>query len=137
MNRSTIRELTFKYLYGAEIQKELTVEQIEDFLASNEIEDKNTKKYMLNTISGIIANQTEIIDTIEKNLKEGWNLDRISKVSLSLLKLSIFEIVYEELPFKAIINDVVELAKNYGEDTAPTFVNGVLASVVREKQEKE
>lgn len=137
MNRSTIRELTFKYLYGAEIQKELTVEQIEDFLASNEIEDKNAKKYMLNTISGIIANQTEIIDTIEKNLKEGWNLDRISKVSLSLLKLSIFEIVYEELPFKAIINDVVELAKNYGEDTAPTFVNGVLASVVREKQEKE
>lgn len=137
MNRSTIRELTFKYLYGAEIQKELTVEQIEDFLASNEIEDKNAKKYMLNTISGIIANQTEIIDTIEKNLKEGWRLDRISKVSLSLLKLSIFEIVYEGLPFKAIINDVVELAKNYGEDTAPTFVNGVLASVVREKQEKE
>lgn len=136
MNRSAIRELTFKYLYGAEIQKELTVEQIEEFLTNSEIEDENASQYMFNTISGIIANKAEIMNTIEKNLKEGWKVDRISKVSLSLLKLSIFEIVYEELPFKAIINDVVELAKNYGEDSAPTFVNGVLASVVREKQEK-
>lgn len=132
MNRSAVRELAFQFLYGAEIQKEVKVEQIDEFLAENEIEDDNAKKYIENVVSGIIANQNEMTKTIEKNLKSDWKIERISKVSLALLKLSIFEIVYEKLPYKAIINDVVELAKKYGEETSPTFVNGVLASVVRE-----
>lgn len=135
MNRSAVRELAFQFLYGAEIQKELTTEQIEEFLSNNEINDENARKYITDIVSGIMTNHETIIKTVEQNLKEGWKIERLSKVSLALLKLSIYEIVYQNLPFKAIINDVVELAKKYGEDTAPTFVNGVLASVVRQKQD--
>ena len=130
MNRSAIRELGFKFLYGAEIQKELDLNQIDDFLQSNEINDEEAKKYIVDVTNGILSNEEEITKMIEQNLKADWKIERISKVSLALLKLAIFEIKYQELPYKAIINDVVELAKKYGEDGAHQFVNGVLASIV-------
>ena len=68
---------------------------------------------------------------IEKNLKTDWKMDRISKVDLSILKLAIYEIKYKEIPFKVVINEAVELAKKYGEDSSKNFVNGILASVVK------
>ena len=132
MNRSAMRETAFKFLYGAEIQKELSTEQINDYFAENDLDDENAKKYVYDIVNGIISNEEEIKKLIEQNLKADWEISRISKVSLALLKLAIFEIKYQELPYKAIINEVVELAKKYGEDTAPQFVNGVLASVVLE-----
>ena len=55
----------------------------------------------------------------------------ISKVNLAILKIAIWEIKFQELPFKVAINEAVELAKKYGDDSAPSFVNGVLASVVK------
>ena len=67
---------------------------------------------------------------ISKKLKKEWTIDRISKINLAILKIAIFEIKYQELPFKVAINEAVELAKKYGDDVAPVFVNGVLASIV-------
>ena len=133
MNRSAIREIAFKYLYGAEIQKELDINQIDEFLENYEVSDENARKYLNDLVKGISENEKEIISLIEHNLKEDWKIDRISKISLALLKLAIFEINYQNLPYKAIINEVVELAKKYGEDSAPLFINGVLASIVNKK----
>lgn len=135
MNRSAMRETAFQFLYGAEIQKELQIEQIETFLESNEINNDETKRYVTDIVAGILTNQAAITKTIEENLKADWQIERISKVSLALLKLAIFEIEYQHLPYKAIINEVVELAKKYGEDTSKQFVNGVLASVVKDKKQ--
>ena len=61
-----------------------------------------------------------------------WKFERISKIDLVILKLAIYEIKYKELPYKVVINEAVELAKKYGEDTSKNFVNGVLASIVKE-----
>ncbi len=134
MNRSAMREIAFKFLYGAEIQKELDPNQIDEFLENNDIEDENAKQYINEIANGIKANEADITKLIEQNLKSDWQIDRISKISLSLLKLAIFEINYQNLPYKAIINEVVELAKKYGEDTSKQFVNGVLASIVKDKE---
>lgn len=132
MNRSTIRELAFRLIYSREIQKEENVdEQIELFLEANEVEDKNAIEYINDTVKGIEANKAEIITLIEKNLKSDWKIERISKVDLSLLKLAIYEIKYKELAFKIVINEVVELAKKYGEEQSKNFVNGILASIVK------
>lgn len=133
MNRSTIRELAFRLLYSREIQKEENIEeQIELFLAANEIEDKNAIEYINDVVKGIESNKEEILSLIEKNLKSDWKLERISKVDLSLLKLAIYEIKYKNLAFKIVINEVVELAKKYGEEQSKNFVNGILASVIKE-----
>ena len=74
----------------------------------------------------------EIKSLIEKNLKADWTIERISKIDLSLLKLAIYEIKYKEIPYKVAINECLELAKKYGEETSRNFINGILASIVKE-----
>ena len=86
---------------------------------------------MKDAISGIEKNKVEIKALIEENLKSNWKLERISKIDLSLLELAIYEIKYKEVPYKVAINEAVELAKKYGEDNSKTFVNGILASIVK------
>ena len=132
MNRSRVREIAFQFLYGAEVQKELDINQIDEYLESNEIKDIVAKEYLKDVVEGISKNQTEIINLIEENLKPNWEIDRISKVSLALLKIAIYEINYKKLPYKAIINEVVELAKKYGDEKASQFINGVLASICKD-----
>ena len=57
-------------------------------------------------------------------------MERVSKIDLTILRLAIYEIKYKDLPYKVAINEAVELAKKYGEDTSKNFVNGILASIV-------
>ena len=133
MNRSAIRENAFKLIYSLEIQKtEDLEEQIDLFFESNNIEDEQAKKYIKDVILGINENLEEILKDIEQNLKEDWKLNRISKMDLSILKLAIYEIKYKEIPYKVAINEAVELAKKYGEDKSKNFVNGILASIVKD-----
>lgn len=131
MNRSEAREEAFKFLYQIEVQKELDEEQIELFFENNEITDNNAKEYIEDVVNGIKMQEKTINEIISSNLKADWKIERISKINLSLLKLGIYEIKYKELPYKVVINEVVELAKKYGEDTSPLFINGILASVVK------
>lgn len=137
MNRSEMRENAFKLLYSLEITKPDDVqEQIELYLESNNIEDEKAKTYINETINGIKINQDDILKNIEINLKEDWKLSRISTIDLSILEIAIYEIKYTEVPYKVSINEAVELAKKYGEDKSKKFVNGVLASIVKENDIK-
>lgn len=133
MNRSEAREQAFKLLYSTEIQHESNQEQLELYLDNNEIQDDKTREYIIDVINGIKQNEEEINKLITENLKKDWQLERIPKINTALLKLAIYEIIYKQLPYKVAINEVVELAKKYGEDNSPVFINGVLASVVKEK----
>ena len=83
--------------------------------------------------AGLWENREEINALIEANLKENWSLSRVSKINLSLIKIAIYEMLYTDLPYKVAINEVVELAKKYSDESAPVFVNGILASVVKTK----
>ena len=133
MNRSAIRENTFKLIYSLEIQKDENIEeQIELFFESNDIKDEEAKKYIKDAVLGIEKNKEEILSNIEKNLKEDWKLSRISKMDLSILELAIYEIEFNKIPYKVAINEAVELAKKYGEDKSKNFVNGILASIVKD-----
>ena len=133
MNRSEIRELAFKLIYSLEIQKNENLdEQIDLYIENNEIEDREAIEYIKDCIYGINENAEEINKTVESSLTSDWKIDRISKVNLSLLKLAIYEIKYKNIPYKVEINEVVELAKTYGEDMSSKFINGALAKIVKE-----
>ena len=133
MNRTTMRELAFKLLYSIEIQKdEDNQELMQTFLESNKIENKTAIDYIEDVILGVKKNQSTIEEMIKENLKVEWKIERVSKIDLSILKLAIYEIKYKKLPYKVVINEAVELAKKYGEDTSSKFVNGILASIVKE-----
>ena len=134
MKRSAIRELAFQLIYSLEIQKpEDLEEQVELYLDCNEVEENEAKEYIKDAVIGIKDNIDEIQGLIEKNLKADWKLDRISRIDLSLLKLAIYEIKYKKIPYKVAINECLELSKKYGEESSKNFVNGILASVVKEE----
>ena len=105
---------------------------MEIFLENNNIEDNNAKKYITKIVKGIKENEPKIEETISSKLKPEWKLDRISKINIALLKLSIYEIIYTDVPYKVAINEAIELAKTYGEENSANFINGVLANVVKE-----
>ena len=133
MKRSAIREITFRLVYSLEIQKVEDInEQIKLYLECNNVEDKDAKEYLEDVVIGINKHKEEIKKLIEKNLKADWKIDRISKIDLSLLELAIYEIKYKEIPYKVAINENLELAKKYGEDSSKNFINGILASIVNE-----
>lgn len=133
MRRTEIRELAFKLIYSLEIQKIHDLdEQIELYLESNEINDKQAINYINDCMNGIEDHKEEINKIIQDSLTQEWKIERISKINLSLLKLAIYEIKYKDIPYKVEINEVVELAKTYGEETSSKFINGALAKVVKE-----
>jgi len=86
-----------------------------------------------NEITGVYKNLPNIDNIIGKYLRD-WSLDRIARVDLALLRLAVFEMFHsdEEIPIGASINEAVELAKLYGTDDAPAYVNGLLGQVARD-----
>lgn len=136
MERSAIRELAFKLIYSLEIQKvEDLQEQIKLYIESNNIENNNAEEYIKDAVLGINENKEKITNLIQKNLKADWKIQRISKIDLAILRLAIYEIKYKGIPYKVVINEAVELAKKYGEDTSKNFVNGILASIVKDSED--
>ena len=134
MQRSAMRELAFKLIYGIEIQKGADEDCLELFFDNNDVQEEEVQDYLKEIKEGIEEHNNEINELITHNLKKNWSLNRISKINLSLIKIAIFEMLYLDLPYKIAINEVVELAKKYADDSAPVFINGILASIVKEKK---
>ncbi len=132
MKRSAAREQAFKLLYSLQIQNnEELQEKIDIYIENNEITDKQAQDYISKVAKGVSEHKEEIEDLIRKNLKKGWELSRVAKIDLVLLKLAIYEIKYNDLPYKVGINETIELAKKYGLDNSHVFINGVLANVIK------
>jgi len=106
-------------------------------LDCQEVEDPRVREYVKDMARGIKENNEEITGKISQNLKKGWTIDRLSTVDLAILKLAIYEIEYKKIPYKIIINEAVNCAKKYGEESSSSFVNGVLASVVAQMPEED
>ncbi len=131
MNKSNLREEIFKLVYSLEVQKEDESSQIDLYLENSELSDKEKEK-IKEEVCKIIDLKEDIENQISKNLKSGWSIERISKVNISILRIAIYEMIYGKLPYKVVINEAVELAKKYGEEASASFINGVLASVVKD-----
>lgn len=86
------------------------------------------------TVSEILAKQKAIDKLITKNAT-AWPIDQVAQVDLATLRLAIWELLYKEdkEPYKAIVDEAVEIAKEYGTDMSPSFVNGVLGSIIKAK----
>ena len=128
MSRREIREQIFKMLFRIEFhESEEMSEQMELFLEEEEIEE-NT--YIQEKYQKIVEKLNEIDEAINEKAT-GWKTSRMRKVDLALLRLAVYEICYdEEIPEGVAINEAVELAKKYGTDGSPAFINGVLAKFV-------
>lgn len=135
MTRSEMRDLAFELLYSLEIQKVMPAEQKEQidlFVQANGIQEVAASNYITDVMQGVDENESAILEIISKNLKEKWEIGRVSKINLALLKLATYEIIYRKVPYKVVINEVVELAKKYGDENSPSFINGILANIIKQ-----
>ncbi len=132
MNRHRFREHTFKLIFLSQFYngKELE-EQLESyFIYQGDFRDDEilalTTKY-----NSIIEARGKIDELISSTAK-GWKIERMSKVDLSILRLSIYELIFDEdIPEKVAINEAVELAKEYGGEDSASFINGILGEISR------
>lgn len=90
-----------------------------------------TKQKISQRVSTIIK-KTEELDTIIQKAAPQWPIDKINKIDLVILRLAIFELLEKKEPLKVIIDEAVELAKEFGGENSPSFVNGVLGTVVKD-----
>ena len=132
MTRRELRENVFKMLFRVEFHEEGEMsEQLEDMM-DDELENikEEDVAYINNKCNDIIAKIPELDEAINASTT-GWKTSRMGKVDLSIIRLAVYEIKYEEdVPAKVAINEAVELAKLYGTDNSASFVNGVLAKFV-------
>ena len=131
MTKREEREHLFKLLFCKDFHDvvELT-EQVELYQTQQEVAKEEEFAPVTAKLEAIVAKEGEI-DMVLSDAAEGWRLNRMGKAELTILRIATYEIRYdEEVPDKVAINEAVELAKKYGSDAAPGFVNGVLAKVI-------
>ncbi|MDD7404232.1 MAG: transcription antitermination factor NusB [Butyribacter sp.] len=140
MTRKRIRENLYIMLFQINFHDETDVEnQAELYLERMEDADatQKAKEELKNRFRQVLAHASEIDEIIEEK-SQGWTVSRLAKADLTILRLAVFEILYdEEVPNGVAINEAVELAKKYGGDKSPGFVNGVLATIAKEAKAKE
>ena len=140
MSRREMREQVFKLLFRVEFndeaamqeQKELffedggvAVSEDDDMTVSEEMRVEISEKYEK------IAEKVTQIDEMINEKAEGWKTGRMGKVDLTILRLAVYEIIFDDtIPTQVAINEAVELAKMFGQDESAGFVNGVLAKFV-------
>lgn len=131
MGRRASREGVMKLLYQLELQKDDRQEQI-DWVLEDRSFTSNDKKYIEDVVNGVYEHLEEIDDMIQRALN-GWMIDRISKIELAVLRLSLYEIKYrDDIPSKVTFNEAVELTKKYVGPDKAAFVNGLLGKYVDE-----
>lgn len=143
MNRSQIREQIFKLLFRVEFNSQEDMpEQVKLFMESPTLDkdEDNCKEisisdseqqYIINKYDDIVSHMSEIDGIINDNAK-GWSTDRLGKVELTILRLAVYEIKYDnDIPVSVAIDQAVELSKRFGRDESYSFINGILASVAK------
>jgi len=138
MSRRKARDITFKYIYSTLYGQSSVQDTIESIITAEKEEldalEGEEKKYFDIVTEGIKECEAKIDSIILSKLKN-WTIERIFKIDLAILRLAVYEIMYtSDIPKKVAVNEAVELAKKYGNDSSANFVNGVLREVIKDKE---
>ena len=126
MKRKEAREALFALLFEMTFVAPEEAAGIYDMECEEREELKDD--YIKDGYAGVLTNLPAIDEMISAASK-GWKLSRLARVTLSLLRLAVYEMCFAKLPYHIAINEAVELAKVYGEDKSPAFINGVLNKI--------
>lgn len=136
MSRKTAREDTFKIVYERIMNGETDELFLSEVLAAHEEECAYIRE-----ICALIETHYDFLKKVIERYSDGFTFDRVYKVDCAILMVAISEILFTDVPFKVAVNEALELAKTYSSDKSARFINGILASAVRNtealKQEAE
>lgn len=128
MSRRELRERVFKLLFRIEFNDEEEMpEQMALFFEEEESLEDSAREEISRKYAGILEKKEEL-DAMLNEKATGWTVSRMGKVDLTVLRLALFEMLYDDdVPVSVAINEAVELAKKFGQTESPSFINGVLA----------
>jgi len=131
MSRTQARELLMKMVFQMEAQNDRSSELMEKLYDDNKASDKD-KKYIAEVFKAVTDNLETIDEKINSNSGK-WKTSRMPRADLAVLRVAAAEALYiDDIPVSVAINEAVILAKKYGSDQAPKFINGVLGSIAAE-----
>ena len=131
MGRRELREHIFRLLFRSDFFPEEEMKEQEAFYIEY-LADPEQKEvdYIVQKTEKIMAMISEL-DTMVNEHSVGWQTERMGKVDLTIIRLAVYEMKYDDdIPVSVAINEAVELAKRYGSENSPAFINGVLAKMI-------
>lgn len=135
MGRKQAREGTMKILYQMEINEDFSDEALNIYFDNFDF-DELEREYILDAMTKIKDNLSSIDKYIETH-SEGWNLNRLAKIDLAVLRIAVYEILYrKDIPIEVSINEAIEIVKKYSTEESFKFINGVLGGFVRNMDKK-
>ena len=132
MSRRSARKNAFFLLFQMDFSEVAEFDQVKEifFAEKEEPVEEGDKAFILSEVEGVHEHMEEIDGLIEQSAK-GWDLGRMNKVDLAILRLAVYEMKFGETPVGVAINEAVELAKKFSSDEAPAFINGVLGKAAQ------
>ena len=132
MTRRELRENTFVMLFHKEFHDiEEMDEQFELYFEKKAPMTEKDEAYVTDRVYDVISKLNEIDSDIEE-ASESWTISRMSKIDLSIMRLAYYEMRFDEsVPLQVAINEAVEIAKLYGGDNSPSFINGILGKLAK------
>jgi len=129
LTRHQIRERAFQMLFALNANPEADQDALyQRVLTDDPNQTVPVPAYLTTLVQGVLANQAELDAQIDQYLSTGWQLKRIAKTDLVIMRIAFFEIEHvEEVPNRVAVNEALELAKNFSDDRSRRFINGVLA----------
>lgn len=131
MTRREARETVIKLLFGYNFNGEESAEVF--YTLTVEEHELPTNGFAHDLFFGVCSHVTELDEKIAAKAS-GWSFSRLARMTLTILRLCAYELLFTDVPKEIAINEAIELAKTYDGDTAPAFVNGVLNTIAREKE---
>ncbi|MEZ7198724.1 transcription antitermination factor NusB [Pseudodesulfovibrio karagichevae] len=132
--RSVGRTLAFQVLYSTHFLDKDNPQDMDTLFDLNpmvlEQESDTARAFARDLVMGVNVNLHDIDKTIEAH-SQHWKIERIAMVELSILRLSLYEMLFTDIPVKAAINEAIELSKIFGDDKSRSFVNGILDGVAK------
>lgn len=130
-NRSELRDIIIKVIYQVSILKEANLEYDIDKLILEQTEIQND--FVNTSVKKILQNKKQI-ETLANKYLNNWTIDRLSKVDQAILSLGIYELKYSDTPSIVAINEAIELAKKYSDESVIKMINGVLDKIYHDEE---
>ncbi|HJO56935.1 MAG: transcription antitermination factor NusB [Nitrospinaceae bacterium] len=134
--RRSSRELALKFLYQSELNEGNVDEQMESFMERNSSKDE-IDVFMKELVEAVIKHKKEIDEIVQK-FSDNWVLDRMTVIDRNILRIGTCELLFNfSTPPKVAINEAVDIAKKYGNEDSPEFINGILDKIYKEIGQKK
>ncbi|MHC3995218.1 transcription antitermination factor NusB [Thiomicrolovo sp. ZZH C-3] len=129
--RHHARMAVVSLLYAYDLGNGAIADHTDEILEEKKIRNKQ-KDFALTLFDGVMAHLEEVDEAIVKHLKE-WDFDRLGSIERATLRLGAYEALHSDLDSAVVINEAIEVAKAFGTEQSPKFINGVLDAIAKEK----